>query len=117
MQLRRGTIGLLVAVGAILLWLNLRTPVWLAEYHIRPNRPPENVDLITRFLFFRGWPWTPCLYCAGGLSTWDPDVYVQLAAWGDVLVLVLTLAMSCVAAEWLGGRWRPPRANVLPKSG
>lgn len=111
MRIRAATIGVLVAEGAVLLWLNLRMPAWLAEYRINTHLPPENLDPITTFLFFRGWPWTPCAYCASGLSQWHPDGYVPLAAWGDVLVFVLALGISGVTCEWLCRRWRSSMAN------
>lgn len=104
MRNRLPTICSLVAVGGILLWLNLRIPGPVAEA-FNTNRPPEDVDPITKFLFFRGWPFTPCEYCYFSLSGWHPDGYVQLAAFADVLIFVLVLAITSVTCEWCCRFW------------
>jgi len=84
MRIRIPTMCVPVAVSGVLLFLNLRIPEWVAEtYNV--NNPPHDADPVTRFLFFRGWPFTPCEYAVGGLSRWDSDGYPQLAAFADVL--------------------------------
>src|SRR4051795_1557161 len=92
MKIKPATICCLSAVGGVLLWLNLQMPGWVAMYNT--DRPPGNLDPVTTFLFFRGWPFTPCAYCVGGLSRWDPDGYVQMAAFADVLAFIFSLAIT-----------------------
>src|SRR6516225_988991 len=109
MKIRFATMYCLVAVGGVLLWLNLRIPGWLEEYRFNTNRPPESLDPITKFLFFRGWPFTPCAYCYTNLSGWHPDRsdgYVQLAAYADVIIFILVLAITGVICEWCCRFWK-----------
>src|SRR6266446_471627 len=100
MKISFATMSCSVAAGAVLLWLNLRIPGWLEEYRYNTNRPPESLDPITKFMFFRGWPFTPCGYCYSNLSGWHPDGIVQLAAFADILVSILVLAITGVICEW-----------------
>jgi hypothetical protein len=109
MRISITTLCCLVAVGGILLWLNLRTPEWLEEYGLSTSRPPEGLDPVTEFLFFRGWPFTPCGYCDVNLAGWHPDRSngdVQLAALADVLSFFLVLAVTGVVCEWCCRFWK-----------
>lgn len=49
---------LLTQLAGILLWANLR-PTW-EEFG---GDPPTDLDPITKAMFFRGWPLSPCMFC------------------------------------------------------
>lgn len=109
MRISLATICCLVAVGGVLLWLNLRTPEWLEGYGLNTSRPPEGLDPVTKFLFFRGWPFPPCGYCYTNLAGWHPDRsdgWVQLAALADVLIFLLALAVTGVVCEGCCRSWK-----------
>lgn len=103
----------LLIVAGLLLWLNLRIPGWVHEFRFNTNNPPATLDPITKFLFFRGWPFTPCGYCDGNLSGWHPERssgFVQSAAFADVVIFFLVLAIAGVLCEsywrfWTFWRW------------
>ena len=56
----RTTAVLLTLVAVILLWANLRPGPWEAEFG--GVNPPE-LDVVTRAMFWRGWPLSPCMFC------------------------------------------------------
>jgi hypothetical protein len=56
----RTTAILLTLLTGILLWANLRPSGWQEEFG--GDSPPE-LDAITRTMFWRGWPLSPCMVC------------------------------------------------------
>src|SRR6266436_4783196 len=101
MRIHRATIIGMTVVGLLLLWLNMRTPEWAKAYNT--NSPPEDVDPLTRLLFFRGWPFTPCGYCVLS-GKWHTDRYAQMAAMADVAVFLLAVVTTGMICEWFWHR-------------
>src|SRR5262249_5247593 len=56
----RSTAVLLTLVTGILLWANLRDSGWEAEFG---GTIAVGLDPITRAMFWRGWPLSPCMFC------------------------------------------------------
>jgi hypothetical protein len=109
MKISFATTCCVVVVAGVLLWLNLRSPEWLQGYGLNTNSPPEGLDPITKVLFLRGWPFVPCGYCYLNLSGWHPDRSggsVQLAAFADILIFILVLAITGVICEWCSRFWK-----------
>jgi hypothetical protein len=56
----RTTAILLTLLTGIMLWANLRPSGWQEEFG--GDSPPE-LDAMTRAMFWRGWPLSPCMVC------------------------------------------------------
>jgi hypothetical protein len=57
----RTTAFLLALISGVLLWANLRPTGW--QEGLGGVDPPEALDPVTRALFWRGWPLSPCMVC------------------------------------------------------
>jgi hypothetical protein len=98
MRLHRRTYLAMVAIAIPLVWLNLRiNPEARSAFNI--DNAPNDVDPVTRFLFFRGWPFTPCMYCFLS-GKWHPDATVQMAAFADLLILIGGVIIVGFIYEW-----------------
>jgi hypothetical protein len=53
---------LLTLLTGILLWANLRPTVWQEEFGGGIDAP-TGLDPITKAMFWRGWPLSPCMIC------------------------------------------------------
>jgi hypothetical protein len=53
---------LLTLLTGILLWANLRPTVWQEDFGGGTDAP-TTLDPITKAMFWRGWPLSPCMVC------------------------------------------------------
>jgi hypothetical protein len=51
---------LLALVAGTLLWANLRPTGWQREFN---EMPPDQLDPVTKSMFYRGWPLSPFMVC------------------------------------------------------
>jgi hypothetical protein len=98
----------LILVAGVLVWLNFRVTAdqtWLG--HIEP---PDELNPLTRSLFFRGWPLSPWMLCPFHGMKWHPEeIFCELALVLDAVVALLVLAALGYACEWwVRGRRRNP---------
>ncbi len=98
MKIQTITVSALFAAGGVLLWLNMQIPDRIANLH-NINRTPDEIDPLTKLLFYRGWPFHPSDYCVFGLSNAHPDWKVQLAAFMDVIIFLFALTITGVVFE------------------
>jgi hypothetical protein len=93
------TFALVMAAAAALVWMNLR--VHELKLSLIKAAPPE-LDPITRYLFFRGWPLSPFEVCAfHGMKFHPEESPVQFALVLDFAVAGLVLFGVAVLSEWL----------------
>jgi hypothetical protein len=106
------TVIILTLVGGVLLWLNLQP----TKYQDLMNMlPPDDLDPITRALFYRGWPLSPFMLCpVHGMKYHPEDGPTSLA-------LVLLAALGCISEWWIRrGRAKSvapasPQASTAPQ--
>jgi hypothetical protein len=87
----------------LLLWLNFNPPIdWERELGNNQLKAPENLDSITKQMFYKGWPFSPCMFCTFHGMRWHPEEGggVHLALLIDFLVLVVLTVVSGVISEW-----------------
>ena len=93
----------LLAVAAILLWANLRPTRWESEFD---QYPPRELTLLTKGMFWRGWPVCPWMLCRMHHMFLDADDCPPGAALvldGALFVIVL-VAVKAACERCL--RWR-----------
>ncbi len=103
---RPATALLLALLAGILLWANLRSTGWQEE--LGGYDAPVNLDLITKAMFWRGWPLCPCMVCLFDLKGSHPSGVEPCALVLDGAILVVALFLTKAACErclrWLDGR-------------
>ena len=88
----------LTAVTGILLWANLRPTPWEEKFG---QSAPENLDLVTKRMFWRGWPLCPFMVCPYRHMTFLPEEgFVQEALIYDGVLLVAALLATKFLCEW-----------------
>lgn len=102
MRFKPVTLIVLLVIGAGLFLLNLHVPESISKTYLI-DRPPEGIDPVTSFMFFRGWPLHPCDYCVGSIARWDPDWRVEAVAVLDLVVFLATLAAMAGIGEAIAG--------------
>jgi uncharacterized membrane protein HdeD (DUF308 family) len=97
----RTTAILLTLLTGILLWANLRPSGWQEEFG--GESPPE-LDAITRTMFWRGWPLSPCMFCLmHGMRFHPSGIERCVLIFDGVLFLVALFAAKAVCESCL--RW------------
>jgi len=89
---------LLTLVAGTLLWANLRTTGWAREFDLRPL---DQLDLVTKSMFYRGWPLCPWMFCGWRHMQFDPNGS-SLAGGALVLdgvVFAIALFVTRIASE------------------
>lgn len=80
---------LLALVAGTLLWANLRPTGWQREFN---QMPPDQLDPVTKSMFYRGWPLPPCMVCLVHGMRFDPsDGAVHLALVFDGVLFAVAL--------------------------
>jgi hypothetical protein len=95
------TIVLTLLTG-ILLWANLRPTVWQEEFG--GIDAPRRLDPITKAMFWRGWPLSPCMVCLiHGMKFHSSGVEGCVLVIDGVLFVVALFATKAVCERSL--RW------------
>jgi hypothetical protein len=91
---------MIVCSSALIIWANLQTTPWAEIMNLRLV-PPANLDPLTKVFFFKGWPYSPCLFCMMHGFRWHPEEsFVQLALLLDWYVALLIIFNSAYLCEW-----------------
>ena len=97
---------LLTLLTGILLWANLRTTVWQEE--LGGIDAPTGLDSITKAMFWRGWPLSPCMVCLiHGMKFHPSGIEGCVLVVDGVLFLVALFAAKAVCEScfrWLQHR-------------
>jgi hypothetical protein len=97
---------LLTLLTGILLWANLRPTVWQEEFGWIDA--PTGVDPITKAMFWRGWPLSPCMICLiHGMRFHPGGIEGCALVFDGVLLLVALFAAKAVCEScfrWLQHR-------------
>ena len=102
-RVRLATGVLLAIVAGTLLWANLRSTGWQRELGLAT---PTQTDPITKAMFWRGWPLSPCMVCLQhGMRFHPEESAVQVALVVDGVLFVVALLAVRIACE-LCFRWR-----------
>lgn len=59
-KIHLATALVLVATAALLAWGNLQVSRFTQDFN---NDVPPDVDPVTQYFFYRGWPLSPCWFC------------------------------------------------------
>jgi hypothetical protein len=102
----------LVLVSGVFLWLNLRPTGLEQAFNLRP---PDELDPLTRALFYRGWPLSPCTVCVYRGMRWHPEEsFCQVPLLLDALVALGTLAVIGCAWEVYIRRRKQSSPGTIP---
>ena len=83
---------LLTLVAGTLLWGNLRPTRWQKD--LGSLLPPDRLDFVTKGMFFRGWPLSPCMICLyHGMRFHPEEGAVPLALVFDGVAFALALCV------------------------
>jgi hypothetical protein len=97
---------LLTLLTGILLWANLRPTVWQEE--LGGINAPTGLDPITKAMFWRGWPLSPCMICLmHGMRFHPSGIEGWVLIFDGVLFLVALFAAKAVCEScfrWLQHR-------------
>ena len=94
----RPTTALLLALlTGILLWANLRSAGWQEE--LGGVDRPVNLDFITKAMFWRGWPLSPCMVCTFHGSRFHPNGLERFVLVIDGAIFVVALFLIKAACE------------------
>jgi hypothetical protein len=89
---------ILVLIAGTLLWANLRPTRWQGEFG--GVAAPAELDPITKAVFWRGWPLSPCmLSLIHGVKFHSSGVQWALAVDGILFVVVL-IAAKAICERW-----------------
>lgn len=114
-KVHSATVVVLIFCAGILLWANLRPTGWERELSLKP---PRELDPITRWMFYRGWPVSPWMLCSVHGMKWHPEEsFVQLALVVDGVVSIVMLTAVGVALEWGLRRWTGERLRTDTEGG
>src|SRR5271170_7433363 len=99
---------LLTLLTGILLWANLRPTVWQEEFGGGIDAP-TGLDPITKAMFWRGWPLSPCMICLIHGMKFHPSGGIEgcVLVFDGVLFLVALFAAKAVCEScfrWLQHR-------------
>jgi hypothetical protein len=98
---------LLTLLAGILLWANLRPTVWQEEFGGGIDAP-TGLDPITKAMFWRGWPLSPCMICLiHGMRLHPSGIEGCVLVFDGVLFLVALFAAKAVCEScfrWLQHR-------------
>ncbi len=96
---------LLTLLTGVLIWANLR-PTALQQNFAGESLP--GLDPVTRAMFFRGWPLSPCFFCLiHGLRFHPSGIEPFVLAFDGVLFLAALYATKAACERLL--RWRRHR--------
>jgi hypothetical protein len=102
----RTTAILLTLLTGILLWANLRPTVWQEEFGWIDA--PTGLDPITKAMFWRGWPLSPCMNCLiHGMRFHTSGIEICVLVFDGFLFLVALFAVKAVCEScfrWLQHR-------------
>jgi hypothetical protein len=93
----RTTAFLLALISGVLLWANLRPTGW--QEGLGGVDPPEALDPVTRALFWRGWPLSPCMVCLVHGLRFHPSGVEQCALVLDGVLFAVALLATKTACE------------------
>jgi hypothetical protein len=99
----RTTAILLTLLTVVLLWANLRPTVWQEDFGGGIDAP-TGLDPITKAMFWRGWPLSPCMVCLiHGMRFHTNGVQCVLVLDGALFVVALfaTKAVCERCLRWL----------------
>ena len=103
----RTTAILLTLLTGILLWANLRPSGW---QEVWGGVSPPELDAITRTMFWRGWPLSPCMFCLmHGMRFHPSGIEGCVLVFDGVLFLVALFAAKAVCERCL---WWLQHRNV-----
>jgi hypothetical protein len=98
---------LLTLLTGILLWANLRPTVWQEDFGGGIGAP-TGLDPITKAMFWRGWPLSPCMICLiHGMRFHPSGIEGCVLVFDGVLFLVALFAAKAVSEScfrWLQHR-------------
>jgi len=94
---------LLTLLTGILLWANLRPTVWQEEFGGGIDAP-TGLDPITKAMFWRGWPLSPCMICLiHGMKFHPSGIEGCVLVFDAVIFLVALFAAKAVCESCF--RW------------
>jgi hypothetical protein len=100
--MRATTFGLVVVAATVLVWMNLRVAGAIREMNLDPIRAtPLELDSVTHYMFFRGWPLSPYAVCVFHGMKFHPDESpVRFVLVLDFAVAGMVLFGVAVLSEW-----------------
>ncbi len=102
----------LMVVAGTLLWANLRTTGWQKALNVLP---PEELDLVARNMFFRGWPIAPFMTCPSHGMTFDPsEIGVHWILFLDAAVFAVVLGFTRIVGEFCLRKREKPVLEMPP---
>jgi hypothetical protein len=105
---------LLTLVAGTLLWANLRITGWQKQFRMLP---PDHLDRVAKSMFYRGWPWSPCVTCLVHGMRFDASeagVYVTFVF--DGIVSSAALCLVRWVCEFCCRRPGKPIIEILPET-
>jgi hypothetical protein len=93
----RTTAIVLTLVCGALLWANLRPTGWQAE--LGGVETPETLNPVTKAMFWRGWPLSPCMICLSHGMRFRPDGFEGCALVLDAVLFVVALLATKAICE------------------
>jgi hypothetical protein len=93
----RTTAFFLALIPGALLWANLRPTGCQAD--LGGVDPPEALDPVTRALFWRGWPLSPCMVCPVHGLRFHPSSVERCVLVLDCVLFVVVLLATKTACE------------------
>jgi hypothetical protein len=93
----RTTAILLTLICGAMLWVNLRPTGWQAE--LGRVETPEALDPVTRVMFWRGWPLSPCMICLIHGLRFHPDGLEGCVLVLDGVLFVVALLSTKTVCE------------------
>ncbi|WP_435009280.1 hypothetical protein P12x_000532 [Tundrisphaera lichenicola] len=101
------TVVFLALLTGAWIWANLRETGWQEVWN---EDPPEELDPVTKSMFYRGWPLAPFILCPIRRMSFRPGGLESLVVVFDWFVLLVGLSLARFVWE-LCSRWRDRRAK------
>ncbi|MHB1559986.1 MAG: hypothetical protein ACYC61_21250 [Isosphaeraceae bacterium] len=108
------TAMVLVATAALLAWANLQVSRAARDFNY--DVPPD-VDPVTQYFFYRGWPLSPCWFCLVHGMRFHAAFPLFLVLVFDLAVAQLALFAVARVGNWTIERLRRRRARFSSLEG
>lgn len=97
---RLALLGIQAVTLGVLFWANLRISGKVHFFWYNSIGAPQELDPITRFMFFRGWPIAPFEWCVMNTFEWQGG----RLAYAALLVDLLIAGAIFFSVRWVGKR-------------
>jgi hypothetical protein len=115
MRLHYLTVIIVIIAVCPLLWLNTHPPTdWKLLTANNQLHPPKTLDPLSKAMFYKGWPLSPCMFCSLRNLRWDPDdvggVYFALLI--DIGVILVVGVVSGLISEFCIRRFQKRKRDT-----